>query len=126
MVFRFSGRRSLFLLAFAVVVVSCVHSAAAQNWSRFRGDNGNGISNQKGLPTTWSRGDYKWKVKLPGVGHSSPVIWKDRLFVTSAIDRGAERYLFCLNAETGKTIWKKTAEYLMIHQNTFQNGPYHR
>ncbi len=82
--------------------------ADAQNWARLRGENGTGISNQKGIPTTWSPGDYKWKVTLPGVGHSSPVIWGKKLFVTSAIDKGAVRFLYCLDTETGKTRWSKT------------------
>ena len=92
-------------------------SAVAQNWTRFRGANGAGISNTTGIPTKWSPADYHWKIKLPGVGHASPVIWKNRLFITSAIDKGAERYLFCLDAESGKTIWKRTTGLNRSHKH---------
>jgi outer membrane protein assembly factor BamB len=81
--------------------------ATAQNWTRYRGDNGSGISSQKGIPVTFSPGDYKWKITLPGEGHSSPVIWKDKLFVTSAVDRGALRYLHCINTDSGKVLWTR-------------------
>ena len=82
-------------------------SAAAQNWTRYRGDNGSGISLQKGVPVTFSPGEYKWKVTLPGEGHSSPVIWKNKLFVTSAVDQGAVRYLHCINTDSGKVLWTR-------------------
>lgn len=83
----------------------------AQNWTRFRGDNGTGISDQQGIPVKWSPGDYAWNIELPGEGHSSPVIFKDKLFITSAIDKGAVRYLFCLNAKTGERIWARSVGF---------------
>jgi len=95
------------LIAIGLIAVIAA-PLTAQNWTRFRGENGNGISRQKGIPVTWSPGDYAWNVELPGVGHSSPVVWNDRLFVTSAVSRGAVRYLFCLNATTGKQIWTQS------------------
>jgi len=116
MAFRLSSGQRLMWVVFAGLVLSApvVH---AQNWTRFRGKNGTGISEAKGIPTSWSPGDYRWKVKLPGVGHSSPVIWKDRLFVTSAIDRGAVRYLHCLDTDTGKTLWKRTTGLNESHKH---------
>ncbi|MFQ5731973.1 MAG: PQQ-binding-like beta-propeller repeat protein [Planctomycetaceae bacterium] len=109
--------RLVFAVVFPATVCLLPHAADAENWTRFRGANGAGISTAKGIPTSWSRADYQWKVTLPGVGHSSPVIWKDRLFVTSAIDEGKERYLFCLNAETGKTLWKRTTGLNRSHKH---------
>ena len=53
-------------------------------WTRFRGPNGNGIGAAKGIRTPTSEADFAWKVALPGIGHSSPVLWQDRIFVTSA------------------------------------------
>jgi hypothetical protein len=46
----------------------------AQNWAGFRGD-GEGVSDLKGLPTTWSEGDYAWRIELPGEGHAAPCVW---------------------------------------------------
>ena len=53
-----------------------------KGWPRFRGPNGQGISEAQTIPVEWTAKDYNWKVKLPGGGHGSPVIWKDKLFVT--------------------------------------------
>ncbi|MHC4073870.1 MAG: hypothetical protein ACYTGS_17870, partial [Planctomycetota bacterium] len=63
----------------------CIFSACAaqaQQWTRFRGPNGQGISQAKTIPVKWTEQDYNWKVKLPAGGHGSPVIWKDKVFVT--------------------------------------------
>lgn len=98
--------RLLWISVFAWVF--CHSSAQAQNWTRFRGNNGAGISDITGLPTVWSPGDFAWNIELPGTGHSAPVIWGDNLFVTSADEEGAVRYLFCLDAATGEEKWSRT------------------
>jgi outer membrane protein assembly factor BamB len=77
--------------------------ATAQEWPRFRGANGSGVSTAV-LPTKWTDKDYRWQVKLPGPGHSSPVLWGERLFVTSAPD-AAKLNVLCLDAPSGRTIW---------------------
>jgi outer membrane protein assembly factor BamB len=97
---------------------SCHSAVAQESWTRFRGVNGDGISVQKGIPTTWSPGDYAWNIELPGVGHASPIVWKDKLFVTSAIDEGALRFLFCLNPATGKEIWSKQVGFNRSHKHS--------
>ncbi|MDA0281983.1 MAG: PQQ-binding-like beta-propeller repeat protein [Planctomycetota bacterium] len=79
---------------------------SAENWSRFRGDNGTGVSDQKGIPTSWSAGNYKWNIELPGVGHAAPIVWGDKLFVTAASERGLVRRLLCLDPATGKENWQ--------------------
>ena len=106
------------IFAFVGLSILLVSGADAQNWTRYRGANGSGISAQKGIPVTWSPGDYKWKVTLPGVGHSSPVIWKHRLFVTSAIDRGTLRFLYCIDTDTGKTLWKRSTGLSRSHKHS--------
>lgn len=80
-------------------------SAPAQEWPRFRGLNGSGVSVSV-LPTRWTDKDYRWQVKLPGPGHSSPVLWGDRLFLTSAGAAGT-LHLVCLDAATGRTHWSR-------------------
>jgi len=81
-------------------------SLPAENWPRFRGENGSGLSSQAGIPVTWTDSDYAWKVELPNVGHSAPVIWEKSLFVTSATEGGGERFLHCLDADSGQQKWQ--------------------
>jgi len=78
-------------------------AATAQEWSRFRGPNGNGVSASL-LPTRWIDKDYRWHVKLPGAGHSSCVLWGERLFVTSS-DGTGKLHLQCLDARSGRLVW---------------------
>jgi outer membrane protein assembly factor BamB len=79
-------------------------AAAAQEWPRFRGPNGSGVSAAT-LPVRWTDKDYNWKVKLPGTGHSSPVLWGERLFVTCAEEDTGKRLLVCLRAADGERLW---------------------
>jgi outer membrane protein assembly factor BamB len=83
-------------------------AAGQDHWPRFRGQNGSGISTQKGIPTTWEKTDIAWQSELPHVGHSSPVVWGKALFVTTATEGGTDRYLHCLNADSGAEQWKAT------------------
>ena len=56
------------------IVVCTMVPAGAENWSRFRGENGTGVSDQTGVPTEWKASDPAWQIDLPGTGHSSPCI----------------------------------------------------
>ena len=56
-------------------------------------------------PITWTDADYRWTVDLPGVGNSSPVVWGDKVFVTSADDTKLERFLLCYSTKDGKLLW---------------------
>jgi outer membrane protein assembly factor BamB len=66
---------------------ACVTVAAqAGDWPQFRGPNGTGLSEEKQLPTEWSATkNVLWKSKLPGYGWSSPIVWGDKVFVTTAV-----------------------------------------
>jgi outer membrane protein assembly factor BamB len=90
-------------LALAVFAVSCF----GQEWTRFRGPNGTGISRAKMIPTKISDADINWKVELPGTGHSSPVLWGDRIFVTSTGDQSGGLSVFSLDAKDGRVIWRR-------------------
>src|SRR6185295_14509920 len=116
------------------LILTLTWTAAAQtNWPSFRGANAQGIAKGVTTLTTWNvekSENILWKSAIPGLGHSSPIIWGDRLFVTSAIneskiaplkvglygDPGSaedndvqEWKIFCLNKKTGKIVWQKTA-----------------
>ncbi len=106
----------------AVLLIGCLAitapPAVAQEWARFRGPNGTGIGHAPGLPLHWTLKDCLWRVELPGVGHSSPVIWGDRLFVTSALEKDGRRIVSCLHTVDGRLIWRR--EFPM---QTFQKSP---
>lgn len=81
----------------------------AQNWPCFRGPNGDGTSAETNLPTKWdSVTNVAWKVSVPGIGYSSPVVFKDRLFITTAIKERQEKILLCYDAGSGKLLWQRT------------------
>lgn len=90
-----------------LVLAASAMNAPAQEWTRFRGPNGTGISQAKSIPTNLSAADINWKVELPGVGHSSPVLWGDRIFLTSTGDNAGGLTVLCLNAADGKIVWRK-------------------
>lgn len=97
----------------ALAGLSCLFinsSAAAQEWTRFRGPNGSGISTTMKPPIQWTEKDYRWKAELPGVGQSSPVLWGERVFLTSADPKTGKRIVLCLSSADGKTLWTREFE----------------
>ena len=100
-------------------------SLVAQEWARFRGPNGAGQSNLTTIPAAWEADDYLWKVKLPGSGNSSPVLWGDRIFLTSGSADDATRHVLCLSARNGQLLWRRdfpsTVHHLHV-QNTFASS----
>ena len=96
---------------------------AAENWPRFRGPMGSGETPEGvSLPDEWSADSAKWTAKLAGVGHSSPVIWGGKIFVSSASDGGAVRILQCFDLQAGNQLWKKeirSAKHKRHKSNSF-------
>jgi hypothetical protein len=92
------------LAALAVVALAC--PGLAENWPGWRGPTGQGISAETGLPTKWSAAEnVAWKTPIPGQGWSSPIVWDDRVFVTTATDGGASFRLIALDRKTGAILW---------------------
>ena len=96
------------LICLLLLITFLHHTTHAQQWTRFRGENGNGKSNAKSIPTTWTDSDLNWKTKLPGYGHSSPVQFGKSIFVLSGDQDDATRHVISVNAETGKIQWQKS------------------
>ncbi len=96
---------------------------AGQEWTRFRGSNGTGISTDKRIPTSWTEQDFRWRVPIPGESHSQPVIWGGRIFLTSAMDVGKQRALLCLDKEDGQVLWTKKYD-LPTHRPQNKNASY--
>jgi len=80
--------------------------ARPSDWPRFRGPNGTGVSGDKDVPVTFTdKANLLWKVAIPGVGNSSPVVCKGRVFLLSAAKDASSRMILCLDARSGKTLW---------------------
>jgi outer membrane protein assembly factor BamB len=136
------------------ICLGCAFSArvAAENWPQWRGPGGQGISTERQLPTEWSPvNNVAWKVELPH-GYSSPIVWGDRIFLTSAIEgevvpghipesvrikqphpqsvAGDKKHalkVLALDTKTGKTVWEQTAYEGTVfdarHQRSTFAGP---
>ncbi len=102
--------RTLAWLGLATVFAVPV-AASAQEWTRFRGPNGSGLSDATTIPVQWTLDDYNWIVDLPGAGNSSPVIWGEHLFVTSSNEQQQIRYLSCFDTKDGSLQWERQFSY---------------
>ncbi|MEO1984149.1 MAG: PQQ-binding-like beta-propeller repeat protein, partial [Fuerstiella sp.] len=104
--------------------------AVENDWPQFRGADARGVSSNEGLPVTWSATEnVAWKTDLPGRGWSSPIVWGNRVFVTSVVNTGTTEepkkglyfggdrpdlpdtvhqwIVFCMDLESGKILWQK-------------------
>jgi outer membrane protein assembly factor BamB len=96
----------------ALLAVIAALPASAQDWPRFRGPDGAGVGGAANVPAAFTDKDVAWRINLPGVGHSSPVLWGDKIFVTCAEEdlnsnTGVVRRLVCVNAADGKILWNR-------------------
>jgi len=107
---------SLLLLAVAHPFTT---SVTAEEWNRFRGPNGSGISTATGFPITWTEDDYLWQIDLPVQGSSSPVLWGKQIFLTGDDTERGIRSLLSIDSETGKTQWRRDYpfEYHHLHRD---------
>ncbi len=101
------------LLSFVAIFTLSPGLFAGENWPVWRGPRGDGSSHDTGLPLKWSNTEnVVWKAKLPGVGHSSPIMWGDRIFLTWCLEGDANknkpRVLGCLDRTNGKILWEQT------------------
>lgn len=139
----------LFVLLLSMASSMVAQNSAADrldNWHQWRGPNADGTAPRGDPPTEWSESkNIRWKVEIPGEGFSTPIVWKDRIFVLTAVktdkkvkgkkpppepDPGRGRrgrrpappthfYKFmvlCLNRETGRVLWQRTANKELPHE----------
>ena len=89
-----------------VVVMLSASVTYAENWPQWRGPALNGVSGEKNLPSRWSAEEnITWKLAMPGSSGSTPIIWKDRIFLNVA--DGSDLYLWCVDRTKGDVVWKK-------------------
>jgi outer membrane protein assembly factor BamB len=123
-------RNTLFALIFALTFTT---SASAQNWPSFRGQNAQGVADDKPAPVKWDAEkniNIAWKVRIPGLAHSSPVVWGEKIFITTAVSSDPKSYfrhglygdvdtaedmskhswkVYCLDRKSGKILWQRVA-----------------
>lgn len=92
----------------ALSVFFAVQLSADQNWPQFRGPQGNGHTASDGLPTTWSETEnVKWKTAIHGRAWSSPVIWGNQIWMTTATEDGKQLSVVVVNKDSGKIVYDK-------------------
>lgn len=126
-------RPLILALVLLSVPVAALSVAPAGTWPSFRGADAAGVSDGQNLPTTWDAATgegVRWTREIPGLAHSSPIVWNGRVFVTSAVsaragatfkpglygegtaseDRSAHKWIvMALDAKTGRPVWQQTA-----------------
>jgi outer membrane protein assembly factor BamB len=89
------------------------NAAFAEDWPGWRGPRGDGSSLETDVPLNWSKtSNIAWKSAIPGIGHSSPIVHGDRIFVTSCMfdkrrEAKRDRVLFCLDRKNGNILWRQ-------------------
>jgi len=89
------------------LILACmtVTAVRADNWPHWRGPQGNGVSKETGLPTEWSETkNVVWKLTMPGKAGSTPIVWGDRIFLTTA--KNSDLVLMCVSTD-GKPLWER-------------------
>jgi outer membrane protein assembly factor BamB len=99
------------IFIFSILLITSFGPVAqAEDWPRFRGPSGQGISTETGLPVHWSAtSNVMWKTEIPGEGWSSPIIFGDRVFVTTTTENGVSCRVLCVSRKDGKILWNKEA-----------------
>jgi outer membrane protein assembly factor BamB len=96
---------------FVLALLVLIPAARAEDWSGWRGPRGDGTSEESNVPTTWNGKtgeNIAWKTRIPGVGHSSPIVWGERVFVASCLEETGDRVLVCLDRKDGRVLWQQT------------------
>lgn len=95
-------------LASVLALAFSLSQTQAEDWPSWRGPRSDGTVKDTGYVTTWSATEnVKWKTLIPGIGHSSPVVSKGKVFVTACREKEKERVLYCVDRATGKILWEK-------------------
>ncbi|MEW6160740.1 MAG: PQQ-binding-like beta-propeller repeat protein, partial [Verrucomicrobiota bacterium] len=97
-------KRYFIFLTLVLLSLAC----RAENWPRFRGPTGQGISTEKKLPLEWTAtSNVLWKTPVPGEGWSSPIVWNNRVFLTTTTENGTQCRVLCFDLRTGQVLWNK-------------------
>jgi outer membrane protein assembly factor BamB len=98
-------------------------TACAEDWPGWRGPRADGTVKDEGFPLTWTATEnVKWKVELPGFGHSSPVVSKGKVFVAGCVEADKKRVLYCMDRATGKILWEKAVVVAELEKKHGENS----
>jgi outer membrane protein assembly factor BamB len=117
---RFTMMRCLLVLS--ILLLPAVSPAG--DWPGWRGPDHNGVSPEKGLPSSWSATEnVRWKAKLPGAGVSAPIVWGERVFLTASDGRLNDRlHLLCFHRDDGKQLWHARFFGSAVSEGQFASG----
>ena len=100
-----------------------VNREAMGYWTRWRGPSGQGTVADGDYPDTWSDTlNVKWKVDVPGRGHSSPIVWKDHIFLTTARDNGAAVSMLAFRRSDGRLLWETKVPTTGVERTYWKNS----
>lgn len=100
-----------------------VEGDGAKYWSRWRGPSGQGMVDGDGYPDRWSPTEnVRWRTPVPGEGNSSPIVWGDRIFLTTAREGGARLSLLCYRRSDGAPLWEAFAPTSGVEHAHEKNG----
>ncbi len=108
---RFDGRRSFAFMLALSAACSAVRVQAETRWPRWRGPIGDGHSAEQDLPVRWDPNAVAWKTEIKGRGQSSPIVWDERIFLTTASEDGLQRSVLCINRADGSLAWEQTVPW---------------
>ncbi len=113
------SRKSLIFCSLFLLIGCSVSESQIHQWTRFRGSDGQGSDANGSAPVTWDSSGFQWRIILPGIGNASPVVWENKIFVTSADDEKDIGYLMAVDEQDGKILWQKefTVTDLSLHNN---------
>jgi outer membrane protein assembly factor BamB len=98
---------------------------AEKYWPRWRGPSGQGLVPGSGYPDRWSDNEnVRWRVEVPGEGHSSPIIWGDKLLLTTSYDQGERRSILCFSRNDGELLWETFVPYQTDDQSIHRSNTY--
>lgn len=112
-------RPTLTLVAFFLALG--LPDATAQEWAQFRGQSGQGLTQAPRLPATFTTKNVLWRTPSGGTGHSSPVLWGSRLFLTRIGTKDDTRDVVCFDAKTGKELWAHECAFESYAQHKFNS-----
>lgn len=148
------GRSLLLLLLLATIGLSSLPAAAAEPdaWPQWRGPGGRGLAPEAVVPTEWNESTIAWRTAIEGRGHSSPIVWGDRIFLTTALEgapipgaaapmhtlegqefrhpdaMGADREhtlkVVALDARTGDVLWSRVAHHGRVYDDRHKASSY--
>jgi outer membrane protein assembly factor BamB len=92
------------LLCLTLLFGSLQACSQDKNWTHFRGSSLNGTAETENIPLAWDESSIKWKTEIHDLGHSSPVIYGNQIWITTATPEGQELYAMCVDFQTGRIV----------------------